>query len=106
MSERPWTANATGLAVAIRLTPKGGRDAIGGIEILPDGRSVLTARVRAAPIEGEANIALIRFLARSLDVPARAVTLTAGSASRVKRVVIEGDAAALAAKLEKLAGTS
>lgn len=100
MGERPWTASANGLVVAIRLTPKGGRDSIDGIETLSDGRSVLKARVRAAPTEGEANAALVRLLSKTLDVPARAVNLAAGATSRIKRIVVEGDAALLAAKLE------
>lgn len=104
MGERPWSAAATGLVVAVRLTPKGGRDSIDGIETLSDGRSVLKARVRAAPSEGEANDALIRLLAKTLDVPPRAVNLAAGATSRIKRVVIEGDAGALATKLEKVVG--
>jgi uncharacterized protein YggU (UPF0235/DUF167 family) len=101
VGERPWAAGANGITVAVRLTPKGGRDAIDGVETLSDGRSVLKARVRAAPTEGEANAALIRLLAKTLDVPPRAVNLTAGATARIKRVVIEGDAAALAAKLER-----
>jgi uncharacterized protein YggU (UPF0235/DUF167 family) len=101
VGERPWAASESGLTVAVRLTPKGGRDAIDGLETLSDGRSVLKARVRAAPTEGEANAALIRLLAKTLDVPPRAVNLAAGATARIKRVVIEGDAAALAAKLER-----
>ena len=46
---RPWSAIAGGIALAVRLTPKGGRDAIDGIESLADGRSVLKARVAAPP---------------------------------------------------------
>jgi uncharacterized protein YggU (UPF0235/DUF167 family) len=34
--------------LAVRLTPRGGRDAIDGIEQLSDGRRVLKVRVRAA----------------------------------------------------------
>ncbi|MBI4366616.1 MAG: DUF167 domain-containing protein, partial [Deltaproteobacteria bacterium] len=49
---RPWSAIAGGIALAVRLTPKGGRDAIDGIESLADGRSVLKARVAAPPSEG------------------------------------------------------
>jgi len=44
--------------VSVRLTPKGGRDSIDGVDTLADGTAVLKARVRAAPSEGEANAAL------------------------------------------------
>lgn len=98
----PWTATASGLSIAIRLTPKGGRDAIDGIETLSDGRAVLKVRVRAAPTDGEANAALILLLAKMLDVPRRTVTLAAGETARIKRIVIDGDGAALAARLERL----
>lgn len=104
MSDRPWSAAAIGLVVAVRLTPKGGRDSIDGVEVLSDGRSVLKARVRAAPMDGEANAALVKLIAKTLDVPARTVTLAAGATSRIKRVVIDGDPTALAAKLEKVIG--
>lgn len=90
----------------VRLTPKGGRDAIDGIECLSDGRSVLKARVRAAPMEGEANEALCRLVAKALGVPPRNVLLAAGATARVKRLNIQGDSAALAAALEKIAGAA
>ena len=60
-NERPWPYQADGLTLAVRLTPKGGRDTIDGIERLADGRGVLKVRVRAAASEGEANAALIRL---------------------------------------------
>ena len=88
--------------IAVRLTPKGGRDAIDGVEQLADGRSVLKARVRAAPSEGEANAALIRLLAHSLDVTPRNVDLVAGATARLKRVKVAGDSSALAAALARL----
>lgn len=90
--------------LSVRLTPKGGRDAIEGIEQLSDGRSVLKARVRAAPSEGEANAALCALLAKSLSVPRRDVSLAAGATSRIKRVAITGHGPTLAAALEKIAG--
>jgi uncharacterized protein (TIGR00251 family) len=101
---RPWEVSPNGLFVQVRLTPKGGRDAVGGIEILSDGRSVLKARVRAAPTDGEANTALIRLLAKTLDVAPRDVSLTAGTTARIKRILIGGDAAMLAARLERALG--
>jgi uncharacterized protein YggU (UPF0235/DUF167 family) len=87
----------------VRLTPKGGRDAIEIIEQLADGRSVLKARARAPASDGEANAALLKLLANALSVPPRNVMLAAGATSRIKRVVIAGDGPTLAAALEKLA---
>ncbi|KQY97960.1 hypothetical protein ASD45_18415 [Pseudolabrys sp. Root1462] len=102
MNPRPWLAVAGGVMLEVRLTPKGGRDAIDGVETLSDGRSVLKVRVRAAPREGEANEALCRLIAKSLSVALRDVALTGGATSRVKRLTISGDAPRLIAALEKL----
>lgn len=104
MTVRPWSPSADGLVVSVRLTPKGGRDAIDGIDTLADGMVVLKARVRAAPSEGEANAALTKLVAKALGVPGSRVAITGGATSRIKRVAIAGDAAALAAALEKIVG--
>jgi uncharacterized protein (TIGR00251 family) len=98
-----WVATPNGVVVTIRLTPKGGRDAIDGIETLSDGSTVLKVRVRAIPSEGEANAALGRVLAKALSVPPRDVEIVSGHTSRIKRVKISGDTAALTLALEKIA---
>ena len=100
---KPWTVGADGLLLSVRLTPKGGRDAIEGIEQLADGQSVLKARVRAAASDGEANEALQRLMARTLDTATRDIVLVAGRTSRIKRLLVRGDARAAAAKLEEIA---
>ena len=102
MPGRPWSVVPGGLAVVVRLTPKGGRDAIDGIDSLSDGRAVLKARVRAAPSEGEANEALCRLLAKAAGVPMRNVSLAAGATARIKRLIVKGDGPALNATLEKM----
>lgn len=102
MSEWPWALAAGGVSVAVRLTPKGGRDAVEGIETLSDGRAVLKVRVRAAPTEGEANEALCRLIAKSVGVPPRDVALVAGATGRIKRLAISGDGPTLMAALEKI----
>jgi uncharacterized protein (TIGR00251 family) len=104
VAARPWTAAGGGLVVDVRLTPKGGRDAIDGIAPLGDGRTVLKARVRAAPHEGAANAALMRLIARAAGAPASRVAIVAGATGRLKRVRIAGEPRALAAALEKAAG--
>jgi uncharacterized protein len=102
MAARPWAVQAGGLVLTVRLTPRGGRDAIDGIEVLADGRCVLKARVRVPPSEGEANAALIRLIAGALGVAPRTVTLVAGHTARIKRLSLAGEGQALAAALEKL----
>lgn len=104
MDPRPWSAVPDGLIVTVRLTPKGGRDSVDGIEHLADGRAVLKVRVRAAPSEGEANAALLGLLARSLEIAPRQVSLVGGATARIKRVRIAGYAARLAAALETMTG--
>jgi uncharacterized protein YggU (UPF0235/DUF167 family) len=105
-SPRPWTVAAGGLAVVVRLTPRGGRDAIDGIEQRADGQCVLKARVRAAASEGRANAALVALLAHAAGVPPRDVTLASGATARIKRLTIAGHGPTLAAALEKISDVS
>lgn len=100
-TDRPWAAAPDGVVVTVRLTPKGGRDAIDGIERLADGTCVLKARVRAAPSDGEANAALSRLLAQIVGVAPRQIAIVAGASARVKRLLIRGDVSAVAAALER-----
>ena len=102
MAGKPWSLTADGVVLTIRLTPKGGRDAIDGVDVLADGRPVLVVRVRAAPANGEANLALIRLVAKAVGVPPRDVAIVAGATARLKRLLISGDAPTLIAALEKL----
>ena len=99
---RPWRATPEGVIVSCRLTPKGGRDAIDGVAQLADGSSVLKARVRSAPQDGEANQALCALLAERLGEPTSSARIVAGSKSRLKQVAVSGDPTALAARLEAL----
>jgi uncharacterized protein len=99
---RPWSGVAGGVTLGVRLTPKGGHDAIDGVESLADGRSVLKVRVSAAPSEGEANDALCLLIAKAVGVPPRDVAISAGAKSRIKRLAIAGDPLALVAALEKI----
>ena len=102
MAARPWTVQADGVVLTVRLTPRGGRDAIDGIEVLSDGRCVLKVRVRAPASEGEANAELVRLIARALGVAPRSVILAAGATARIKRLTIAGEGIAMVAALEKI----
>jgi uncharacterized protein YggU (UPF0235/DUF167 family) len=70
----------------VRLTPRGGRDAIDGAG--PAGE--LKVRVAAPPVDSAANQALVRLLADALGVPSSAVRIVGGEASRTKRVAVDG----------------
>lgn len=91
---------AGGIVIMVRATPKAARDAIEGIERLADGSTVLKARVRAAPADGEANDALRRLIARTAAVPPSAVLLVRGGTGRLKSFRLNGDPARLAATIE------
>jgi uncharacterized protein YggU (UPF0235/DUF167 family) len=93
-----------GLEIRVRVTPRGGKDAIEGIARLSDGTDVLKIRVRAVPENGAANEAVGRLLAKALGVPASSARLTAGSTARLKTFIIEGEAQALAARFFALTG--
>ncbi len=76
--------------LTVRVTPKGGRDAVDGWTRDEAGRPVLKLRVSAAAAEGAANAAVVALVARSLKVAKSAVRIAAGETARVKRLEIEG----------------
>lgn len=51
---------------------------------------MLKARVAAPPVEGEANAALVRLVAKALGLPRSAVRITSGETARVKVLDIDG----------------
>ncbi len=97
-----WRERAGGLDLAVRVTPRGGRDAIDGVAQLADGRSVLKVRVRVVPEDGAANKAVEKLIAQVCDVPARDVRICAGASARLKQVAVDGDKSALIARLQAL----
>jgi uncharacterized protein YggU (UPF0235/DUF167 family) len=84
----------------VRLTPKGGRDAVEGWVRAADGKPHLKARVRAAPEDGKANAALLALLAKELGVAKSALVITGGEKARLKTVAATGDTSVLAARFE------
>ena len=98
----PWSACPVGLRLHVRLTPRGGRDSVDGIETLSDGHAVLKCRVRSAPTEGEANTALVILIAKSLGVARSAVVISAGATARIKTLLIDGNPQALEQRLTAL----
>jgi len=71
--------------LAVRVQPRASRDEIAGR--YGEGIKV---RLTAPPVDGAANVALVKFLAHTLDIPANAITIVAGASSRSKIVRLTG----------------
>ncbi|MGE0068227.1 MAG: DUF167 domain-containing protein [Solirubrobacterales bacterium] len=81
--------------IAVRLRPRGHADELLGVD---DG--VLAARVSAPPVDGKANRALCKLIAKRAGVAPSRVTILRGERSREKLVGVEGlDTEALLAAL-------
>src|SRR5213079_2099502 len=98
----PWRYSTEGISVALRVTPRGGRDGIDGIETLANGRSVVKVRVRAIAEVDEANRAVTGLLAKALGVPRTSIKILSGTTSRLKQVAVDGDPKSLGETMRKL----
>jgi uncharacterized protein len=99
----PWRYSTQGISVALRVTPRGGRDDIDGVETPANGRTVMKVRVRAVADGGEANRAVTELLARALGVPKAKVRILSGTTSRFKQIAVDDDPAKLGEALRALA---
>jgi uncharacterized protein (TIGR00251 family) len=97
---QPFRAETGGVLVYVRLTPRASSDAIAGTEMSADGRSHISAKVRALPENGAANAAVEKLLAEWLGVPKASVSVASGATSRLKTLRIAGDTSRLIAALE------
>ena len=75
------------VSVRVRVTPRGGRDAVVGYRAA-DG--VLLLRVAAPPVDGAANRACVELVAEVFGVKRGQVTLAAGKTAREKQFTIAG----------------
>ena len=74
-----------GMELRVRVTARASRDELVGLR---DG--VLHVRVSAPPVDGKANHAVCRLIARAVGVGRTSVTVARGERSRDKVVRIEG----------------
>lgn len=89
----PITATLTGIRLTIQVQPRASRTELAGRH-----GDALKVRIQAAPVDGAANEALVRFLSEALGVPRAAVHISAGQGGRRKTVVVKGLTAAQAAR--------
>lgn len=80
-------ARADSVRLSVRVQPRASRDEIVGVR---DG--VLRVRLRAPPVDGAANDALVAFIAQELGVPRRRVRIVSGFGSRRKILEVDPEA--------------
>lgn len=81
----PIESTKDGVRIAVRVQPRAARSEVAGLH-----GDRIRIRLAAPPVDGAANEALVRFLAEALGVPARAVSIASGHASRSKLVTASG----------------
>ena len=96
---------AGGIRLTVRVSPRGGRNAVEGLREDAAGAKHLVVRVSAAPVDGEANDAVEAVVAKWLGVKARTIEIVSGETSRLKLLRIDGDPVALSRKLQALTAT-
>ena len=94
MAERPYLSEREGdVLVRVRLQPRARGD-----EIVGERAGSLLVRVTAPPLEGRANDALCRLLAKAVGVAPGRASVVRGASARDKLVCLEGVDAAAAGK--------
>ncbi len=81
--------------INVHLQPRASRDEVLGW----NEDSALRVRVKAPPVDGAANAALVQLLAKQLGVAKSKVTLVSGTTARNKIVEIEGVSSAVLRKV-------
>jgi uncharacterized protein (TIGR00251 family) len=85
----PFKPAGDGGLLFLRVTPKAGRDEIGGLWQDADGKMSLQVKVRTQPEKGKANDAVIGLLAKSFGLPRSAFSLVTGETGRLKTIRID-----------------
>lgn len=77
--------------ITVHVTPRGGRNALDGWAAAEGGGGrILRVRVAAAAVDGGANEALLRVVAKAAGVAPSAVNIVTGARSRTKVLAIDG----------------
>ena len=91
------------LLIEIRVRPNTSRNKVGGTAGNPPR---LIVAVQAPAVDGKANEAVIKELAKAFDCRARDFTIVFGELGRDKRLLVQGDLATLTKKYEELQQTA
>lgn len=81
----PLEQRGDAVRIPVRAQPRASRD-----EIVGEHGGALKVRLAAPPVEGAANKALVKLLAKRMGVPRSAVSVVAGETGRNKVVEVAG----------------
>jgi len=87
--------------VEIRVRPNAKQNRVGGVVGEPPR---LVVAVQAPAVDGKANEAVLKVVAKAFDVRPRDISIVHGELARDKRLVITGEEAVLQAQLNELMG--
>lgn len=89
------------MLIEIRVRPNASRNKVGGTVGDPPR---LVVAVQAPAVDGKANVAVVKELAKAFDLRPRDFTLVFGELGRDKRLLVEGDEKVLQARYDQLCG--
>lgn len=87
------------LLIEIRVRPNASRNKVGGTAGEPPR---LVVAVQAPAVDGKANEAVIKELAKAFDIRARDFTIVFGELARDKRLLVSGDIERLSQRYSEL----
>lgn len=70
----------------IKVKPGSGKD-----EITVDAQNTISIKIKAKPIDGEANEYLIKYMAKEFNISKANIQLEKGATSRLKRIALNMD---------------
>lgn len=100
-TEAFWEADNGDVRIVVRVTPGASRTAAGG-RYDASGEIALRVRVTPRAVDGKANQAVLEVVAAAFGVRSRDVELVRGPTARTKVLSVDGDEAALRARLNEL----
>ena len=74
----------TGVVLNLHIVPRASKT-----EIKEELDNALKIRIQAPPVDGKANKNLLKFLKKTLKIPANNIRIISGETSRTKRVAID-----------------
>ena len=89
------------ITIEIRVRPNAKNNRVGGVAGDP---ARLVVAVQAPAVDGKANAAVLKVVAKAFDLRSRDISIVHGELSRDKRLVLSGDDLLLQARCSELMG--